>query len=70
MVRVENQQTKIRARESGMRQTGSWFQRHGEAYRKEWSVIHKEDDADGQETVTRNEEQVLQGGLMVIRLRR
>jgi len=31
---------------------GSWFQRHGEAYRKERSVIRREDDVGGRVRVT------------------
>jgi len=33
------------------REAGSWFQRQGEAYWKEWSVIRREDDVDGRERV-------------------
>jgi len=33
----------------------------GEAYWKERSVIHREDDADGRVSVTKDEERVLRG---------
>jgi len=46
---------------------GSWFQRHGEAYQKEWSVIRREDDVGGRARVTSDEERVLQGGWTVMR---
>ena len=36
----------------GRRLAGSWFQRRGEAYWKERSVIRKEDDVDGRVRVT------------------
>ena len=49
------------------REAGSWFQRRGEAYWKERSVIRREDDADGRVTVTKDE-RVLQGGWTVMRL--
>ena len=38
------------------REAGSWFQRQGEAYWKEWSVIRREDNVDGQASVTKDEE--------------
>ena len=38
---------------------GRWFQRRGEAYRKERFVIRKEDDEDGRVTVTSAEGLVL-----------
>ena len=44
------------------REAGSWFQRRGEAYWKERSVICREDDVDGRASVTKDEEQVLRGG--------
>jgi len=44
------------------RELGSWFQRQGEAYRKERSVMRSEDDVGGRARVTRDEEQVLWGG--------
>ena len=44
------------------REAGSWFQRRGEAYRKERSVIRREDDVDGRVSVTKDEERVLRGG--------
>ena len=37
-------------------EAGSWFQRRGEAYWKEPSVIRREDDVDGQASVTKDEE--------------
>ena len=37
---------------------GSWFQWHGEAYRKERSVIRREDDVGGRARVTGDEERV------------
>ena len=40
----------------------SWFQRRGEAYWKERSVIRREDDVDGRASVTKDEERVLRGG--------
>jgi len=50
------------------REAGSWFQRQGEAYWRELSVICREDDVDGQTNVTRDEEWVLRGGWTVMRL--
>ena len=44
------------------RGAGSWFQRRGEAYWKERSVIRREDDVDGRASVTKDEERVLRGG--------
>ena len=44
------------------REGKSWFQRRGEAYRKEQSVICREDDVDGRASVTKDEERVLWGG--------
>jgi len=41
---------------------GSWFQRQGEVYRKERSVMCREDDVDRRARVTRDEERVLRGG--------
>jgi len=49
------------------RGTGSSFQRRGEAYWKERSVIHREDDVDGRASVTKDEEGVLRGGWTVMR---
>ena len=37
------------------REAGSWFQRRGEVYWKERSVIHREDDVDGRVSVTKDE---------------
>ena len=48
----------VRGRRKG---AGSWFQRRGEAYWKERSVIRK-DDVDGRASVTIHEERVLRGG--------
>ena len=50
------------------REAGSWFQRRGEAYWKEWCVIHREDDVDGRASVTKDEDRVLRGGWTVMRL--
>ena len=47
----------VRGRRRG---AGSWFQRRGEAYWKERSVIRK-DDVDGRASVTIHEERVLRG---------
>ena len=44
------------------REAGSCFQRRGEAYWKERSVIRREDDVDGRASVTKDEERVLRGG--------
>ena len=44
------------------REAGSSFQRRGEAYWKERSVIRREDDVDGRASVTKDEERVLQRG--------
>jgi len=49
---------------------GSWFQRRGEAYWKEGSVIRREDDVDGRSSVTKDEERVLQGAWTVMQIRR
>jgi len=38
------------------RDKGSWFHIHGEAYRKERSVIFREDDVGGRARVTTDEE--------------
>jgi len=38
------------------REAGRWFQRRGEAYWKEWSVIRREDDVDGRASVTKDVE--------------
>jgi len=47
---------------SGWRRgAGSWFQRRGEAYWKERSVIRRKDDVDGRASVTKDEERVLRG---------
>ena len=40
------------------RELGSWFQRQGEAYRKERSVIRSEDGVGGRARVTRDEERM------------
>jgi len=47
---------------------GCWFQRQCEAYQKERSVIHFEDDVGGQARMMTDEEQVLQGGWMEMSL--
>ena len=52
------------------RGAGSWFQRRGEAYWKERSVIRREEDVDGRASVTKDEERVLRGGWTVMRLYR
>ena len=50
------------------REAGRWFQRRGEAYWKERSVIRREDDVDGRASVTKDEERVLRcEGLVVVR---
>ena len=41
------------------REAGSWFQRRGEAYWKERSVVGREDDVDGRASVTKDEERGL-----------
>ena len=46
----------------GMSHTGSRFQRRGDAYMNEQSVIFNEEMVDGRERVTTDEEQVLRGG--------
>ena len=51
-----------------MRGARSWFQRRGEAYRKERFVIRREDDVDGWASVTKDEEWVLRGGWTVMKL--
>ena len=38
------------------REARSWFQRRGEAYWKERSVIRREDDVDGRANMTKDEE--------------
>ena len=43
------------------------FQRRGEAYWKERSVIRREDDVDGRASVTKDEERVLREGWVVVR---
>ena len=50
------------------REAGSWFQRWGEGYWKERSVIRREDDVDGRASVTKDEERVLREGWTVMRL--
>ena len=50
------------------RETGSWFQRRGEAYLKERSVVRREGDVDGRASVTKDEERVLRGGWTVMML--
>ena len=52
------------------RGAGSWFQRRGEAYWKERSVIRKEDVVGGRARVTKDEKRVLRGGWTVMRLYR
>ena len=47
------------------RGAGSWFQRRGEAYWKERSVIRREDDVDERASVTRDEERVLRGAVLI-----
>jgi len=49
-------------------EAGSWFQRRGEAYWKERSVIRREDDVDGRASATKDEEWVLRGGWTVMSL--
>jgi len=41
------------------RDRGSWFQRHGEAYRKDRLVVLREDDVRGRARVSTYEERVL-----------
>ena len=48
------------------RGAGSWFQRRGEAYWKERSVIRREDDVGGRTSVTRDEERVGDEKLIII----
>jgi len=48
--------------------TGNWFQRQGEAYRKERSVMRNKGDVDERARVTRNEDREPRGGWTVIRL--
>jgi len=50
------------------RDKGSWFQRHGEAYRKERSVILREDDVGSRARVTTDEERVVRGQWIEMRL--
>ena len=50
------------------RELRSWFQRQGEAYRKQRSVVRNEDDVGGRARVTRDEERVLRGGWTEMRL--
>jgi len=50
------------------RELGSWFQRQGEAYRKERSVIRSKDDVGGRARVISGEEWVLQWGWTEMRL--
>ena len=44
-----------------LRGAGSWFQRRGEAYWEEQSVIRKEDDVDGRASVTKDKCKKLNG---------
>ena len=44
------------------REVRSWFQRQGEAYLKERSVVRSEDDVGDRARMTRDEERVLWGG--------
>ena len=50
------------------RDKGSWFQRQGEAWRKDRSVIFREDDEGGRARVTTDEERVLWGRWMEMTL--
>ena len=50
------------------REAVSGFQRRGEAYWKERSVICREGYVDGRASVIKDEEQVLRGGWTVMRL--
>ena len=50
------------------RDKGSWFQRHGEAYRNERAVILRENDVSGRARVTTDEEGVLRGNWTNMRL--
>jgi len=43
-------------------ETGSWFQRWGDAYRNEWLVILREEDVGGRERVMTDEERIARGG--------
>ena len=67
MTKVEREREESKVEWSWRSEEGSWFQRHGEAYRKEQSVIHREDDVGGRVRVTSDKEWVLQGGWMVMR---
>ena len=49
-------------------EAGSWFQKRGQAYWKERSVIRRKYDVDGRASVTKDEERVLRGGWTVMRL--
>ena len=49
-------------------EAGSWFQRRGEPYWKERSVIRRKYDLDGRASVTKDDERVLRGGWTVMRL--
>ena len=52
------------------KEPGSWFQRRGDAYLNERSVIFNEEVVGGRERVTADEERVLRGGWTEIRLLR
>jgi len=44
-----------------LKDLGSWFQRWGAAWRKEWFVTLREDNVGGRLTVTTDEERVFKG---------
>jgi len=48
------------------REAVSWFQRRGEAYWKERSVIRREDDVDGWASMTKDQERMLRRGWTVM----
>jgi len=45
-----------------------WFQSQGEAYRKEQSVIFREDDEGGRARITTDEKRILRGRYIEMRL--
>jgi len=49
---------------------GSWFQRQGDAWRKEWLLTFREEEEDGRERVMISDERVLRWGWREIRLYR
>jgi len=49
-------------------ESGGWFQRRGDAYLNERSVIFKEEMVGGRERVATDEERVLRGGWREVRL--